>query len=396
MKKKIFLSASIGLLILLATWFYQRSFFSFSVEDGFFKKFSYWKYNVFGADPKVKADFLFINTGKDLALVEDTTEYGNVAISNREKIYELLKTINEHKNIVRYTILDIQFYYPYSINSSIDTLIQQEINKNDHLIIPIIKGASGSYQQPLYKTQYAFSGYTTYGFGFNKFKIWDNDSVHSIPVLLHEKLNSAHYKNWFLNTSCNGHLCFTAIWPSFYLTDKQVKENSSLLTQSYNLGELLILMEANPTDFEKVFKNRIVIIGNFADDNHYTPVGIMSGPVLLANIYLSLLNKEHMVSYFFLFILWISFSILTYMAWYNKMPEFKFKFKFIFSPDLIKFISGYLSYFGSMFFLSLIALFFFNMHVALFLPSFIFAGIEYFRQRKYLPIPEGDQQIKIK
>ena len=33
----------------------------------------------------------------------------------------------------------------------------------------------------------------------------------------------------------------------------------------------------------------------------------------------------------------------------------------------------------------LIALFLFNMHVALFLPSFIFAGIEYFRQKKYLP-----------
>ncbi len=389
MKKKIILSSSIGLLILLITLFYQRSFFSFSVEDGFFKKFSYWKYHVIGADPKVKANFLFINTGKDLALVEDTTEYGNVVISNREKIYELLKIINQHKNIVRYVVLDIQFYYPYSINTSIDTLLQQEINKNDHLLIPIIKGSSGSYKRPLYKAQYAYSGYTTYGMGFNKFEIWDHGDVHSIPVTLHEKLNNASYKDRLLNTNCNGHLCFTAIWPSFYLTDKQVKENASTLTQSYNLGELMILLEANPADFEKVLKDRIVIIGNFADDNHFTPVGVMSGPVLLANIYLSLLNNEHMVSYLFLFILWISFSILTYMAWYNKMPEFKFKFKFVFSPDLIKFISGYLSYFGSMFFLSLVALIFFNMHVALFLPSFIFAGIEYFRQKKYLPTEEN-------
>ena len=297
---------------------------------------------------------------------------------------------------MRYVVLDIQFYYPYSINQSIDTLLQQEINKNDQLIIPIIKADSGRYKQPLYKTQYGFSGYTTYGFGFNKFKIWDHDSIHSIPVLLHEKLNKAHYKSGTLKTTCNGHLCFTAIWPSFYLTDKQVKENTSPLTQSYNLGELMILLEANPADYEKVLKDRIVIIGNFADDNHYTPVGAMSGPVLLANIYLSLLNNEHMVSYFFLFILWISFSLLTYMAWYDKMPEFKFKFKFIFSPDLVKFISGYLSYFGSMFFLSLTALIFFNMHVALFLPSFIFAGIEYIRQKKYLPKPEGYEKLKNK
>ena len=388
MKKKILLSASIGLLILLATWFYQRSYFSFNVEDGFFKKFAYWKYSVFGADPRVKADFLFVNTGKDLSLVEDTTEYGNVAISNREKIYELLKAINEHRNIVRYTVLDIQFYFPYSINYTIDSLLQQEINKNDHILIPIVKSPSGNYLKPLFTSQYAFSGYTTYGMGFNKFQIWDHSDVHSIPVILHEKLNNAVYKDRFINTTCNGQLCFTAIWPSFYLTDKEVKENISSLTQSYNLGELLILLEASPKDFEKVFKNRIIIIGNFADDNHFTPVGVMSGSVLLANIYLSLLNNEHLVSYLFLFILWVSFSILTYMAWYNKMPEFKFRFNFIFSPDLIKFISGYISYFGSMFFLSLIALFFFNMHVALFLPSFIFAGIEYFRQRKYLPKPE--------
>lgn len=393
MKKKIFLSASIGLLILLATWFYQRSFFSFSVEDGFFIKFSYWKYSVFGSDPGVKADFLFVNTGKDLSLVEDTTEYGNVAVSNREKIYELLKTINEHNSIIRYTVLDIQFYFPYSINYSVDSLLQEEINKNDHLLIPIVKTASGKYLKPLYNTQYAFSGYTTYGFGFNKFKIWNHEDIHSIPVVLHEKLNKAVYRDRSVNTTCNGQLCFTAIWPSFYLTDQEVKENTSSLTQSYNLGELLILLEANPNDFEKVFKNKIIIIGNFADDNHLTPVGIMSGSVLLANIYLSLLNNEHLVSYFFLFILWMAFSILSYMAWYNKMPEFKFRFKFIFSPDLIKFISGYLSYFGSMFFLSLIALFFFNMHVALFLPPFIFAGIEYFRQRKYLPKPEVGAKI---
>ncbi|MBS1736065.1 MAG: CHASE2 domain-containing protein [Bacteroidetes bacterium] len=387
MKRKIIFSATLGLLILLATLAYQRSFFSFSIEDGFFKKFAYWKYNVFGADPRIKTDFLFINTGKDLTLVNDTTEYGNIAISNREKIYELLKLINSHKDMVRYVVLDIQFYFPYSVNTAIDTLMQQEISKNPQLLIPIIKGSDGIFKTPLYKAQYGFSGYTTYGFGFNKFKIWDHSVINSIPVLLHKKLNNAQYQDRLLNTTCNGHLCFTAIWPSFYLTDKQVKENTSKLTQSYNLGELLILMEANPEEFATIFKNRIVIIGNFADDNHFTPVGVMSGPVLLANIYLSLLNMEHLVSYLFLFILWISFSFLTYLSWYHKMPEIKFKFNFIFSPDLIKFISGYISYFGSMFFLSLIALFFFNMHVALFLPSFIFTWIEYFRQRKYLPKP---------
>ena len=385
MRKKIVLSLLSGFIILAITWIYQSYNFSFFIEDSFFKKISFWKYQIFNAAPAKKAKFLFVNTGKDVALVDDTTEYGNVAISDREKIYELIKIINDNKNKPRFVVTDIQFYFPYSVNPKIDTLLQAELTKDPEIVIPIVKGGDGKYKKPLYNAHYAFSGYETYGFGFNKFRIWDHGDIHSIPVTIHEKLDSAVYKDHWFYTTYNGHLCFTAVWPSFYLLDKDVKENKSPLSQSYNLGELLLLLQANPSDYDTIFDNRIVIIGNFAEDVHLTPVGSMSGSVVLANIYLSLLNNEQLISYTFLFLLLLAFSALSYTAWFSKMREIKFKFKFVFSPDIVKFIRGYLSYFGSMFFLSLIAIFLFNMHVALFLPSFIFAGIEYFRQKKYLP-----------
>lgn len=385
MRKKILLSLISGCIILIITWVYQSYNFSFFVEDSFFKKFSFWKYQIFHSKPEKKADFVFINTGKDVVVVNDTSEYGDVAVSNREKILQLIQIINTYKPKPRFTVLDIQFYFPYSINPQTDTLLKNELKKNDHILIPILKGADGKYKNLLYNTQYAYSGYETFGFGFNKFRIWDHGNIHSTPVTLNERLDNAVYKDHLFYTTCNGHLCFTALWPSFYLLDKDVKENKTELSQSYNLGEVLILLQASPGDYSKIFNNKIVIIGNFADDIHFTPVGSMSGSVLLANIYLSLLNKQHLVSYTFLLILLLSFSVLSYLAWFSKMPELKFKFRFIFSPDLIKFISGYFSYFGSMFFLSLMALFLFNMHVALFLPSFIFAGIEYLSQKKYLP-----------
>ncbi len=385
MRRKILLSILSGFIILIITWAYQSYNFSFFVEDSFFKKFSFWKYQIYHATPDRKANFVFLNTGKDVTVVDDTTEYGNVAISDREKIYQLLKIINANKIKPLFTVLDIEFYFPYSVNRQMDTLLQNELNKNQKIIIPILKGANEKYLHPLYNAHYAFSGYETFGFGFNKFQIWDHGDIHSVPVTLHEKLDNAVYKDHLLYTTCNGHLCLSALWPSFYLLDKDVKENKTQLTQSYNLGELLILLEANPADYKAIFENRIVVIGNFAEDVHNTPVGSMSGSVLLANIYLSILNKEHLVSYLFLFILLLTFSALSYIAWFSKMPEVKFKFKFMFAPDLIKFIRGYLSYFGSMLALSLLALFLFKMHIALFLTSFIFAGIEYFRQKKYLP-----------
>jgi hypothetical protein len=384
MRKKILLSLLSGFIILIITWVYQSYNFSFFVEDSFFRKFSFWKYQIFHSMPENKANFVFINTGKDVAVVDDTTEYGSVAVSDREKIYQLIKIINDNKNKPRFTVLDIQFYFPYSINRQIDTLLQVELNKNQQILIPILKGAGGKYKMPIYNGLYTYSGYETFGVGFNKFKIWDHADIHSIPVTLHEKLDNAVYKDHLFYTTCNGHICFTAMWPGFYLLDKDVKENKTQLTQSYNLGEVLIDLEANPSDYSKIFENKIVIIGNFAEDVHFTSVGAMSGSVLLANIYLSILNRQHLVSYTFLCILLTAFSALSYISWFSRMPEIKSKFKFIFSNDIIKFISGYLSYFGSMLALSLLATFF-NMNVALLLPSFIFAGIEYVRQKKYLP-----------
>jgi len=387
MRKKIFLSFLSGLVIFIITWFYQSSNFSFYIEDAFFRKTFFWKYKILGSKPENKREFVFLNTGKDLAIVDDTTEYGSVAVSDREKMYEIIRILNTEPEKPLFVVIDIQFYLPYSINRQVDTLLQAEINRSDRILIPILKDAKGKYKKPLYQAPYAYSGYETFGFGFNKFQIWDKGEIHSIPVTLNEKLDSSVYKqqNFFMTN--DGHLSLTAIWPSFFLIDADVKENKTDITQSYNLGEVLIALKANPSDYSKIFKNKIVIIGNFADDIHYTPVGSMSGPVLLANIYLSLLNKQHWVSYIFLVIMLIAFSGLSYLAWFSKIPDIKFKFKFIFSPDVIKFIRGYLSYFGSMFLLSLVALLF-NMYLALFLPSFIFAGIEYFRQKKYLPPKE--------
>lgn len=383
--RKILLSCISGFVILLITWAYQNYNFSLSVEDGFFRKLSFWKYKVFSTHPKKKVDFLFINTGKDLTIVDDSTEYGGVAISDREKIYNLLRIINSKEKKPLYLVVDIQFYYPYSIDRSMDTLLQNEISKSYRTTIPIVKSADGNYKMPLYKADYGYSDYLSYGSGFNKFKILTNETFRSVPLILNETLDHAVYNDHSLYTTCNGHLCFTALWPTYYLIDKDVKENKTSFTQSYNLGELLIDLEANPTDYSRLFENRIVLLGNFADDNHSTPVGQMSGSILLANIYLSILNKEHFISYVFLLILLLVFSMLSYFAWFSKVPEVKFNFKFIFSPHIVRFLQGYFSYFGSMFILSLLAIFIFNMHVALFFPSLIFAGIEYVSQKKYMP-----------
>ena len=388
MIRKSLLSFLSGLIVLIVTWIYQNYSFSFSAEDGFISKLSYWKYKIFSSKPAQNADFIFINTGKDLALVDDTAASGNIAVTDREKLYHFLRFIDSIPGKPVFTLVDIQFYYRYSINPHIDTLLQDELNENDQLMIAILPDdtTKSGYKTPLYHAKYGYSEYGTFGSGFNKFRIMNQKDIHSIPVSMHEAVNGAIYKDHGLFASCNGKLCMSAIWPSYYMNDKDlVSGKYAPHSQYYTLGEILFGMHTTPAAYAKIFMNKILVIGNFELDAHSTPIGSLPGSVIVADIYLSLLNNHHIVSIWFLFIELIAFSGLSYLAWFSKVPEVKLRLNFIFSPHLVHFVKSYISYFGSMFFLSIIALLFFNIQIALFLPSFIFSIIEYFRQKKYLP-----------
>lgn len=402
--KKIILSVICGFIILVITWKYQNYDYTLSIEDAFFKKIFFIKDKIYSPAPPNKAHFVFINTGKDLSLVEDSVDYGNVAISDREKIYKLLKFINTLKIKPAYTVVDIQFYYPFTVNPGIDSLLQKEVEMNKRLLIPILKNSDGKYIAPLYKAVYGYSDYRTFSSTFNKFRIMNQEPVHSIPIVLDEQVNGAKYHDSYFYPTCNDSLCLSAIWPSYYIKDagitlvrtgediqsiQQEKSKAApekIPTEYYNIGEMLFDLEANPENYTMAFGNKILIIGNFQEDIHVTPVGKMSGPVLLANIYLTLLNRQHMVHRWFLGLLLASFSGLSYVALFKKMPEINLNFKFLFSSYLTKFIKGYFSYFGAMFLLSVLALFLFNVQVGLFLPSLIFTGIEYVKAKKYMEL----------
>lgn len=393
MTKKILLSLLSGLVILLITWVYQNYAFSLSVEDGFFKKFLKIKRALIHPAPALKTDFVFINTGKDLALVEDTVDYGNVAVTDRHKLAAFLQELKKLKTQPSYTVLDLQFYYPFTADPSADSILARELPAHRRLVIPLIKDENGNYKDPLFLANYAYSDYITFGSGFNKFRVLNHSTLKSLPILLHEKVNGAVYKDELLYARCNGRLCLSSVWPHYYLTDEEVKKNTpGGYAQYYNLGEVLIDMQSSPEHYEHFFENKILIVGNFEGDIHSTPFGKMTGPVLIANIYLTLLNGKHIVSPWYLLVLLLVLSGLSYTAWFSKMPKLNLKLNFIFSGYLRKFVQSYISYFGCMFGLSLIALFVFDIQAALFLPSLILSGIEYVSNKRYLPKKEKEKE----
>ncbi len=381
MRRKIFISLFTGIIIFLITWVYLNQYYTLGLEDGLFKKITILKQKLLNIKPRKTKDFVFINTAKDLSLIEDTASYGNLPVSDRGKIVQLLRAINNAPSKPIFTLIDIQFYYPYSIDLNMDDSLQTEISRNKNIILSVLY-KNGMIDTPLIKTNYGIADYVTYGSSINKFRLYYAGlKTPSIPCLLYEKVDHANFTGNKYATFCNGRLCFNYLWPTYYYDQDNIKTDAPV----YNIGSILLSLKNDSNRINDFVKNKIICIGNFTDDIIQTPRGRIPGTIILGDIYLSLLNDKHFVPWLWILFLILSFSILSYIALFRKIPELRLKFGFLFSKHLANFITQYISYIGILMLLSIVSFFLFEINVSLFLPAFIFSGIEYIAQKKYNP-----------
>jgi hypothetical protein len=399
---KITVSALCGIVILLITWVYLNSYYTLGVEDSLFDHETLIKHTFLKIKPEKTKPFVFISTGKDLSLVDDTAGIGNLVVSDRYKLFKLMQALNQSKNKPEFVLLDLQFYYPfnYTVNDSIQNIIkenhlvgfladksiddslQAEIQKNHNSAVSVLLD-NNKIDTPIYKKiNYGIADYITYGGSINKFRIYYHD-LHSISIaaLMHEKMDGAVYSGGKYGTICNHRLCFNTIWPSYYYNPESIRSDSTF--QQYHIGELLSLPNAAQT-IQSICAGKVVVIGNFEDDVHSTSTGELPGTIILIDIYLSLLNGTQYVSWVWLGFLLLTFSVMSYTAIYGKLPKINLKLS-IFTNMLYSYFSKYFSYLGVLLLLSLISVLIFGVNISLFLPAFIFSSIDFIRQKKYRP-----------
>ena len=399
-KKDVIISASAGIAIFIVTWFYINSYYTLSVEDDLLSRETFFIHNLFNHKPKINKQFVFISTGKDLNLIDDTAGYGNISVSDRNKIFRLLAAVNKAHAGPRFLLLDLQFYYPYQY--SVDDSTQRVIKKSnlpfffpdravDDSLAGEIKRINNSaisvllvdnkIQKPIYKGSYGVADYKTYGPFLNKFKLYYNGlKTLSVPALIHHRVDGARYTGNDFATFCNNRLCFNYIWPTFYYNEKEVKADTGY--QEYHIGSLLPLLN-NANAVRAIFKDKVVFIGNFEDDVHETPEGKIPGTIILADIYLSLLNGKHYVPYLWVAFMLIMFTALSYVAIYDKIPDIKFNSGFAFATQISGYLQQYVSYLGILLALSFLSVFLFDITISLFLPAFIFSIIDFFVKKNY-------------
>jgi hypothetical protein len=399
-KQNVLVALTTGIVVFIITWFYINSYYTLSVEDDLLSRETFFIHKLLKHKPAKNKKFVFISTGKDLNLIDDTAGYGNISVSDRYKLYKLLQAINKAQANPEYILLDLQFYYPYSYSvddsiqniikksnlpflfpdKSVDDSLAAEIKKSDKVAISVLLN-NNKIQTPMYKSNYGIADYKTYGSFLNKFKIWypDLKSI-SMPGLLNQKMDGVTYTGNRFATFCNNRLCFNYIWPDYYYDENDVKADTTY--QEYHIGSLLPLLN-DPSAVKTIFKDKVIFIGNFEDDVHDTPAGRIPGTIVLADIYLSLLNGKHLVPYLWIAFMVVMFSMLSYMAIYNQLPDVKFNFGFAFADQVSGFLKQYVSYVGMLLLISILSVALFGITISLFLPAFIFSAIDYVIQKKY-------------
>jgi|GEM_PF-1771929 len=411
---RLSISLLFGLLIFLASWFYQNSPFTLVKEDTFFNLVTLFKYKIGKKDPTKNKQFVFINTGKDLNLIDDTSGYGNVEVSDRYKILKLLQVINAAKLKPEFILLDLKFDYPYRYSidkniqkkireskldfflpdTSIDDSIRSEIKKCDNIAIGVsLKG--NAIDTPIYKTNYGIVDYETYGSNLNKFRLhYDDINQNSLPSLLNSKVDGNIYSGSNYFTKCNGHLIFNYIWPEYYYDEESL---TTAKNQVYHIGSLLAVK--NIGLIQNIIKGKIIFVGNFDGDMHDiiygTPFGKLPGTVILCDIYLSLLNGNQYVPILWIIYLIICFSLLSYRALYKEWPTRIFAYG-IKSKRLSLFIGRFpfleklIGYYFRLMIISYISILIFNINVSL-APAIFFIVFEFVYE-----IWERNKMLKLK
>ncbi len=374
MKKRLIYSFLHSLLVSCLAWIYINSWYSFDIEEGFASKVLIFRHLLTGAVEVPPSDVLLINTAKDLALVQDPGDYGDIPIADRTKLLRLFQLIDSSKAQPRFILCDLLF----EAKTTTDSALQLEIDKHRNIVIPYLSGEEGL-KDPVFTANKGLVRYYSTGGPLIKLQLLESDSLKNLAVVMDEQLNQRRYTRKSIFTFCNQHLMLNYIIPGYYIRLYQVKEEGKYTM--LNLGELLNI-GVDPKSFEKFVGNRYLVIGNFDQDMHETPIGKMPGRLILFNTYWSLVYGHHLIRIGWV-ILWIlGFSGISYLAFYGRLPEIPTPKWGIVTPIAKSFLEKYVSYLGLVLLLDLISLVVFGLHVNILAFSLYFSVIHFIRQNR--------------
>lgn len=299
---KWLISFAHAFLLLGFTAWWMNTGFTYGDEQLLIKWSSILKRVVFQIDKDPpKKDFIFINLAYEKALIPRAEGLGNEVITDREKLAQFFQLVKQHQKQIKFTFCDV-FLQGTSEN---DSLLQSAVTGIHNIVFPTHFDDNDHIEKLDIAVPTAIADYRMASSGFMKFKLFQSDTLPTVPVLLYEQLN----KRKFIYDS--------GFWldhnrPSLnsMIIDYQIRAHELFEQAEYpvvTLSELLLLPE--DVLVNEFLKDRFVILGDFNSDVHDTVFGQTPGTLILINVYLSLAAGQHLIS-----IWWLLFLLAGYLV----------------------------------------------------------------------------------
>ncbi|MFL5730679.1 MAG: CHASE2 domain-containing protein [Cytophagaceae bacterium] len=343
-----------ALWMLLITWYWLNLPVIYFDEEHLIRWSSATRKILFNNNERPpKEDFIFINLAHEKELIPYSEGMGEEVITNRERLAKFFHILNQYPDQYKFVICDVFF----KGSSPFDSLLSAEIAKTKNVLAPC-HIEEGILLRPEIPVPNALSDYEDVNGMFLKYRFME-DTLKSLPVVMYEKLHGARVERKHGLTYVNDRLSLSSMIIDFSI------RTSDLDTSGYKVVPLseLLLLQDDSLIFHEFLKGKYIVAGNFEEDVHQTILGDMPGTVILLNIYLALVKKKNLVSWYWVLFLFLNYIFISWVMFYSfSMQKPRWFTRFI-EGTFGQFLGDSLSFFVYLGLISLISYFIFNIHI---------------------------------
>jgi hypothetical protein len=314
--KNWFISIGIALLIMLCCWIWLQINFTLDIEAFQVKTSSLIKKALTSKDTGFVNEFVFIDISGNKQLVPRDDGSGNDIITNRTQLDTFFRLINRNP-CYRYILCDVFFEKALPGDSSFRDMLAA----TPRLIIPENETEEGIQPALFTETEQGLTSYSISS-GYHasgdmiKYPLLHTPAARSIPLIMYERITGRQSASMMGLLWQNGQVGFNHFIPSFRIEPEQLNVNgvSKVIPLNYVLVEMAY---ADSTFFNNHFRDKYLVIGDFKTDSHSTVMGVMPGPLVLANIFLALREGDNKITIGWLLYVWGSFSLLAFLVFFS-------------------------------------------------------------------------------
>ena len=265
-----------------------------------------------GREQETDDNVIFIDVAHDKQLVDIADEFGipvgNAAITDRQKLYQLLHLIDSSQTY-QYVMLDV--FFEEGFMTEIDNSLFALISGMDRLVIP--RHDDGVLADLMLHSKAAYADYTSSinENDFTKYSLFRKDAP-SMPLRTYEEISNHTVTKRPFWYSDGGRLSRKVVFPKMHVRAESPYRPDGQKTY-LNLGvDIIDCME--DVDWTDFFKEKFIVVGSFeGDDIHTTYAGDVPGCLINYNVLLSLMKGQHKIPLSLIIVYFMIFFAMAYL-----------------------------------------------------------------------------------